>query len=100
MSYNGSNNILVNSISLHPSNIGLEAGDKYNAILATISPSNATNKTLSWRSNNPAVASVSNGIITANSSGNATITATSTDGGEVAATCSVTVTGVALVKSI
>lgn len=83
MSYNSSNNILVNSISLYPSNINLEAGDKYYGISATISPSNATNKTLSWRSNNPAVASVSNGVITANSSGSAIITATSTDGGEV-----------------
>ena len=57
---------------------------------ATVTPSNATNKNVSWSSDNASVASVSNGIVTGKSVGTANITVTTADGG-FKATCKVTV---------
>ena len=66
---------------------------------ATIYPANATDQNLSWSSTDPSVASVWDGIVTANSPGTAVITVTTEDGGKTA-TCEITVinhvTGVAL----
>jgi uncharacterized protein YjdB/beta-N-acetylglucosaminidase len=57
---------------------------------ATIAPSNASNKTVTWKSSNAAVAMVSaNGVVTAKTSGTAVITATAKNG--IAATCAITV---------
>lgn len=61
------------------------------AITATVAPADASNKDLTWKSSNEAVASVSNGTITAKSAGTATITVTTVDQGKTA-TCAVTVT--------
>ncbi len=60
-------------------------------VTAIVSPSNATNKNVSWRSSNDSVASVNNGVITANNAGTATITAQTVNGKTAA--CAVTVTG-------
>ncbi|GHT21701.1 hypothetical protein AGMMS4957_10830 [Bacteroidia bacterium] len=60
-------------------------------LTATVQPTNATNKTVTWSSNNTSVATVStSGLITALAVGTATITATTADGGKTA-TCTVTV---------
>lgn len=57
----------------------------------TVSPSNATDPTVSWSSSNTAVATVnSNGMVTAQSTGSAIITVTTNDGGYTA-TCNITV---------
>lgn len=57
----------------------------------TYSPSNATNKKITWKSSNTNIATVdNNGKVTAKKAGTATITAVSNDGGHVA-TCKVTV---------
>ena len=59
------------------------------AIMATVGPDNATDKTLTWTSSDETVATVSEeGVVTAVALGTATITATS---GDVSATCVVTV---------
>ena len=55
-----------------------------------IEPTNATNKSVTWTSSNPSVASVSDGKVTGLSAGTATITVTTADGG-FTATCTVTV---------
>ncbi len=60
-------------------------------LTATVAPSNATNRNVTWFSSNTAVATVSNGTVTAVKEGTATITATTEDGG-FKATCAVTVT--------
>ena len=61
-------------------------------LTGTVSPNEATNKTLSWSSSNTAVATVdANGLVTAVSEGSATITAKTQDGSNVSATCEVTV---------
>ena len=58
---------------------------------ATVEPENATNKNVSWTSDKETVATVSNGRIEAKGPGEATITATTEDGG-FKATCKVKVT--------
>jgi len=61
-------------------------------LIATVSPANVQNKTVSWTSSNTAVATVSSsGLVQGKSAGSTTITATTTDGGKTA-TCEVTVT--------
>ena len=62
MCYNSSNKVLINSIRLSRSNITIEAGEEFSNLSVSISSANATDKFLSWRSNNPAVASVRNKI--------------------------------------
>lgn len=71
-------------------NIRLSSGDTYQ-ISAIISPSNATNQIVIWSSNRIDIATIdSNGNITAQGSGKAIITATTSDGG-LTASCMVTV---------
>ena len=61
-------------------------------LTATVLPGHTTVKTLAWASNNPAVATVDeNGLVTAHSVGTATITASTTDGSNLSASCVVTV---------
>lgn len=62
-------------------------------LTATVSPDNATNKTVKWSSANASVVSVdeNTGLVTAKSAGTATITCAATDGSGVTATCSITV---------
>lgn len=59
-------------------------------LTATVVPADATDKSISWESSAPTVASVVDGVVTALSVGEATITVTTTDGG-FTATCVVTV---------
>ena len=82
--------VAVTGVSLAPSSLNLTVGNTSD-LTATISPSNATNQNVSWESDNSSVASVSNGTVTANAAGSATITVTSDDG-SFTDTCSVSVT--------
>ena len=83
--------VAVTGVSLNKTTASLEVNDTLQ-LTATVSPSNATNKAVTWNSNNTTVASVSNtGLITAKAEGSATITVTTADGG-FTATCNVTVT--------
>ena len=60
--------------------------------MATVAPANATNKNVTWSSNNTGVATVDeNGTVTGVAAGSAVITATTVDGG-FTASCQVTVT--------
>lgn len=79
----------VTSVSVSKSSVSLEVGDTA-SVTATVAPSNATNKTITWTSSNSSVATVSGGTITAVAAGTATITAKSNNG--KTATVSVTVT--------
>ena len=87
--------IPVTGISLNKTTLSLSSGDS-ETLYATITPSNATDQTVSWTSSNTSVATVSSaGLVTAKTVGNATITATTTDGGKKAM-CSVTVTPISV----
>ena len=57
---------------------------------ATVSPDNADNKSVTWKSDNTTVADVANGVVTAKAAGNANITVTTADGG-FTASCAITV---------
>lgn len=77
-------------VSLNKPSISLYVGDS-EQLTATILPANATDKSVSWSSDNNDVATIDeNGIVTAVSSGSAIITVTTTDRGLIA-TCAVTV---------
>ena len=93
--------ISVTSISLERSTLSLKKGRSTN-IGKTVCPENASNKQVSWSSNNPDVASVGvhNGTIFANKAGQATIKATAKDGSGVYDTCVVTVEPEIMVESI
>ena len=54
------------------------------SVSATVSPSNATNKNITWSSSNSNIASVNNGYITAHNPGAATITVKTVDGNKQA----------------
>ena len=83
--------VTVASVKLTPSAINLAAGNT-GTIKATVAPSNAANKTLSWKSSNTAVVSVdSKGKVTALSIGTATKTCTAKDGSGKKALCKATV---------
>ncbi|MBR4461089.1 MAG: Ig-like domain-containing protein, partial [Erysipelotrichaceae bacterium] len=61
-------------------------------LIATVSPDDATNKTLQWSSSDSTVASVSSsGKVTGKKAGTATITVRTTDDSNLSATCTVTV---------
>lgn len=80
----------VTGVSVDLDEVTLRAGQT-TKLTATVSPSNATNKSVTWKSSNTAVATVSNGTVTAKTGGTATITCTTADGGYTAS-CKVTVT--------
>lgn len=79
--------ITVTSISLDKTSLSMQVGET-ETLTATVKPDDATDKTVVWTSSDGAVASVSNGKITALKSGKATITAKS---GTCSAECEVTV---------
>ncbi|MBQ9438045.1 MAG: Ig-like domain-containing protein, partial [Lachnospiraceae bacterium] len=84
--------VLVTGISLSPTTLSLTE-KKTGTITATVSPSNATTKKLTWTSSDTSVATVENGTVTAVAAGKANITAASTDGSNVTSeACVVTVT--------
>ena len=81
--------IPVSAIVLDKTSLSLEKGSS-ETLKATVSPKDATDKTVKWSSDNPSVATVDqNGTVTAVNSGNATITASA---GDFSAACEVTVT--------
>ena len=81
----------VTGVTLDKAELTLTEGNS-EALVATITPDNAANKTVTWTSSNPSVATVNNGEVTAVSAGEATITVTTEDG-SFTAECIVTVRG-------
>lgn len=60
-------------------------------VKATVTPANADNKTLAWTSSNTKIATVLNGVVKGVKAGRVIITAKTTDGSNISATCTVTV---------
>lgn len=80
----------VDSVSLSRSQASIEQG-KQITLTADVSPSAATDKTVTWTSSNSNVAVVSSsGVVTGKTSGNATITVKTVDGSKTA-TCLINV---------
>lgn len=80
--------IEVSSVSLAKSQVVLDIGKTY-ALTATVYPSNATDKTVTWSSSNTSVATVNNGIITGKSAGTAIITVKTSNGKKAVCTVQV-----------
>ena len=83
-------NVPVTGVSLNTSTLNLVENET-DTLTATVEPSNATNKDVTWESSNTSVATVdASGLVTAVSAGTATITVTTVDQSKTA-TCEVTV---------
>lgn len=83
--------VYVSDIVLNKTSATLNVGENVQ-LNASVSPSSATNKSVSWTSDNTSVATVSgNGLVTAKSAGNAIITCKANDGSGEKATCTITV---------
>ena len=79
-------NVEVTDISLNKNSLGLIIGNS-DTLTANITPSNATNKSVTWSSSNSSIISVDNsGKVTAKAIGSATITAKTANGKEASAT--------------
>jgi uncharacterized protein YjdB len=82
----------VNTVTTDAHNLNLIAGNNTVTLTATVLPSNASNKAVTWSSSNNAVATVSSsGVVTPIAAGIALVTVRTVDGG-YADTCVVTVT--------
>ena len=82
--------VSVESVALDKAELSIAAG-KTATLVATITPANATNKAITWATDNDKVATVADGVVTAVAEGTANITVTTADGAKTA-TCAVTVT--------
>ena len=97
--------VAVTGVTLNKTTLTLEAGAS-ETLTATITPADATNQKVSWKSSKEAVATVdANGKVTGVKAGEAVITVTTEDGGKTATckvyvnTATVAVTGVMLNKT-
>ena len=77
----------VTGITLDQTSASLKVNESI-TLTATVSPTNATDKTLTWSTSDESVATVSNGVVIAVKTGTATVTA---QAGDKKATCSITV---------
>ncbi|MBR5148501.1 MAG: leucine-rich repeat protein [Bacteroidaceae bacterium] len=81
----------ITRITLDQTSATLSEGETL-TITATVVPDDAADKSISWSSSNPSVATVDNtGKVDAVAPGTATVTATAADGSGVSASCKVTV---------
>ena len=87
---NGTQKVNVESIALNENTLTLYTNrdPKTATLTVTVSPDNATDKTVAWTSADEKVATVENGVVTAVGNGTTTITA---QAGDKTAVCTVTV---------
>lgn len=86
--------VKASGISLNTNKLALTryGTDVKEKLTATVTPNETTNKNVKWTSSNNKIATVDeNGYVTAKGKGIARITATTTDGSNLSATCTVTV---------
>ncbi len=95
-----SSTVKVSSVELNRSYVSIEEGETF-TLSATVCPTNASNKSLTWSSSNTNIASVStSGKVTAKSRGYVTIIATAKDGSGACDCCDFYITGDILVTSV
>lgn len=84
--------VKVKFIKLSKNNVILNKGKSFTLKVTSITPSNATNKKVTWNSSNKKIATVDkNGKVVARGKGTCRITVSATDGSGVKAVCKVTV---------
>ena len=95
----GSAATLVTAITLNKTATTITAGQTETLSVSSVTPDDATDQTVTWSSDNDAVATVdADGKVTAVALGTANITATANDGSGVTATCAVTVNKVVTIN--
>ena len=95
----GSAATLVTAITLNKTATTITAGQTETLSVSSVTPDDATDQTVTWSSDNDAVATVdADGKVTAVALGTANITATANDGSGVTATCAVTVSKVVTIN--
>ena len=82
--------VAVTGVTIDPSEVTLLVG-KTRTLTLAIEPENATNKEVTWSSNDESVATVADGVVTAVAAGTAVITVSSAAADGISATCTVTV---------
>ncbi len=83
---------LVTGITLNKTATSIQVGSTETLSVTAVTPSDATDQTVTWSSSAESVATVTSaGVVTAVAAGTATITATANDGSKVSASCTVTV---------
>lgn len=89
--------VMVTNVTVSPANKSLIVSETC-YLYETVTPSNATNQTVTWHSSNTSIATVNpnSGLVTAQGAGTATIYATAQDGSGKYGTCSVSVTSVSV----
>ena len=95
--YENPTTVNVTDITLSQTEAAVTIGGETLTLTATVAPDDATDKTVTWTSSDPTVATVANGVVTAVAAGTATITATATNGtddttDDKTATCTIMVT--------
>lgn len=96
----GTGKISVTGVTLNQSAMNLSAGGATGTLKATISPSNATNKKVTWTSSNSNVATVnSKGVVTPLTPGVTTITVTTAEGSKTAH-CTINVTAQPIISNV
>ncbi len=91
--------VAVTGVTLDQATMTLTAGGATGTLVATVTPATATNKSVTWSSSAPAVATVANGVVTPLIGGTTTIIVATVDGG-FTATCTVIVNPPAAVVAI
>lgn len=79
----GTVSVPVTGVSLNASSGELKVGGSV-TLVAAVTPTDATNKAVTWESSAPAVASVNDGVVSALTAGSAVITVKTADGGHMA----------------
>jgi hypothetical protein len=82
--------VAVTGVTLDQVVMTLTAGGATGTLVATVTPADATDKSVTWSSGVSAVATVVNGVVTPQATGTTTIIVATVDGG-LTATCTVTV---------
>ena len=91
--------VKVTAITLNKTATTITAGQTETLSVSQLTPDDATDQTVTWSSDNEAVATVdADGKVTAVALGTANITATANDGSGVTATCAVTVSKVVTIN--
>lgn len=81
----------VAELKVSSNSVSIEEG-KSTSVTATVRPNDAANKTLTWKSSNDSVATVSNGTISGKKPGSCQVIVSTTDGSGLSQTIGVTVT--------
>lgn len=92
-------NVKLKKVSLNKNSLSIPVGQT-EILTTTITPSNATNKNVTWKSKNPKIATVSSdGTVKGIKAGTTTVTVTTKDGKKTAK-CTVTVTNPVIVPTV